>query len=87
MSLVPPSPARSVVILQIMSGGAAFLLAQLIRLTLELVVWAAACSSSGIAMASFLGTSPTTGIFGLLELLRWRSDLGKDRHRLWVLNR
>src|SRR6266496_5437550 len=56
VSLVPASPARAVVILQILSGGAAFLLAQLIGLTLEVVVWAIACSDNGITMASFLGT-------------------------------
>src|SRR5947207_2518887 len=87
-SLVPTNTARAVVTLQILSGGATFLLGQLISLTLETVVWAAACSSNGVTFASFLGTSPSTGFFGLLELLRWKPDLlGRNPHRFWVVTR
>src|SRR5947207_986016 len=85
-SLVPTSTARAVVTLQILSGGTTFLLGQLVSLPLETVVWAAACSSSGITVASFLGTSPSTGLFGLLELLRWKPD-GSNPHRFWVVTR
>ena len=88
VSIIPSSPARSVAILQILNGGSTFLLAQLIGLTLESIVWASASSKDGITVASFLGTSSCTGIFGLLELLRWRrTPAGKDPHRIWVVNR
>jgi len=88
VALVPSSAAHSIAVLQVLSGGATFLLMQLMGLTLEMVVWAIASSTKGITMTSFLAISPCTGIFGMLELLQWNRPHGAaNLHRLWIVNR
>jgi hypothetical protein len=87
-SFIPTKSSHAILVLQILSGGATLLMAQLINMTLEAIVWATASSTNGVPISSFFAISSCTGIAGLLELLRWKKNsVGKDHHHLWVMNR
>jgi hypothetical protein len=84
-SLVPMGGSAAITALRILTEGSAILLTALIASTLEIVQWAASCSKDGITISSILGISPSTRLFGLFSLLRWRTTLeGKDHHLTWV---
>src|SRR5437667_11823479 len=74
VSLIPESSSRATLYLQILNGGATIFLAQLLWSTLETVLWATASSDGGITISSLLSTSPCTGVLGLLELFRWKTN-------------
>jgi len=76
------APSNKILVLQILTQGVAIIILMLFNMALDTVLWAAASSSKGISVPQFLALSSTTGIFGLLTLLRW-----KHRRRIWDAHR
>ena len=69
--------------LRILSEGVSVLLTGLIASTAAVVMWTAASTSGGTDILTLLGMSPTTGPWGLLQLLLWKSSGTTHRH-FWL---
>ena len=78
------SPPEAVRILRILSEVTSILLAALVVSAFKAIMWTAASSQKGLAVSTLLSITPTTGIFGLLHLLRWKAA---GRHYLTTLMR
>lgn len=87
-SSYPPSflvkPEWTVLVLNLSSHVAVFLLAELNLGTCEMLRWAMSSRPSGVEFATFLGLSRGTGNLGVLSLLFSRQNAP---HRKWCIQR
>ena len=86
-SLVLATPARTILVLSILSQFTIFFVGELMTTAFEALRWAFACSQNGMSAFSFLILGRATGLLGVLGLLfRWdqiEHDGLKQNHRLW----
>ena len=86
--MVPLDESNSLVILIILSQISGILLTEFCNSIFEMIGWSAVVSR-GIALPSFLASSPSTSFEGLFGLLGWKTT-GHRRpewHHLWILQR
>jgi len=82
---IPSGYSDSLLVLRVLTEVSGNLLKVLYASTLDVVLWAKASSQQGITLRSLLGLSSTTGIRGLLKLLRWKNLEGGDYHHFIFL--
>jgi hypothetical protein len=66
------SPTEAVRVIRILSEVTAVLFTALIGSTFDRVLWTSASTKKGLSMSALLSLSTSTGILGLLELLKWK---------------
>ena len=90
-SLVPRGVALSVTLLKVLTEGFAIILTALLSSVLDIISWTAVRQKRGLSFPTFLALSGTTGIGGLLTLLKWRGVYGSSVfpswHAMWVILR
>lgn len=87
---IPSSSSDTLAVLRFLSEGVAIFLTALVAIALELFMWGLAGRPGGVSVSTLLGMSHTTGLSGLLRLLRWapvRSRGVHDRHHLLAIIR
>jgi hypothetical protein len=89
--LVAKNPARTILILNVMSQVTLFALAELTTLVMDATRWALACSNTGISALTFLTLSQATSLLGVLYLSVGNGRVGgkfrRNEHRIWGAQR
>lgn len=87
-SLLPKTPSRTILILNVLSQITFFFLAEFTSQVLDATRWALACSHTGTSALTFLILSQATSVMGALYLSFGNNKMGRGRferqkHRLW----
>jgi hypothetical protein len=90
-SLVAKTPARTILILNLLSQITLFFLAELTTLVMDVTRWALACSATGTSSLTFLALSQATSLLGTLYLSfgtgTIRGGFQRNGHRVWGVQR
>lgn len=76
------SAPATVFVINVLSQGEAFIMARLYASMFEAVRWSFASRRAGVSLATFLGLSSSTSLFGIFRLL-----LAKGHHQFWCTQR
>jgi hypothetical protein len=77
--------SSTLAVLRVLQGITSTVTALVLGQTLELLQWTLSSRESGLRLLSLLSISPTTGILGMLEIIRRRAPKAADR--FWALLR
>ena len=90
-SFIAGSPARTILIVNIMSQITWFALAELTAATMDTIKWVFASSATGTSALTFLALSKATTFLGALILLLRSGNSGgtieRNAHRVWGAQR